>query len=143
MTFDLVKTIENFRVYRFTNELNNKNNTKYTKRKLEYIINNLTKKNQPSIIEQCNLEINNLLYDKEWKNLQPFYKEIKIKEYVNDKYKHETKETLNQILKLVSNNKNVLNDNTIVYENCSIQSIPNLIKTKNVYSYKINKNKNI
>lgn len=90
--------------------------------------------------------IDKLVYKKPWKRLPEFHKIIKIKEYLDEKYKtNDKRNIIEELLINTIKTKDTTKGNYIIYDEniCKITDIPGLKNIDGQYKLILNENKKI
>jgi len=118
---ELDSLIKNNHKYRFELEYNDTEDID-RKKSLTSLLNKYETKSEQSIVDEKKKkmfdEIDRQVFRQKWSKLSEHHKEIKIREYVNDKYsKYEKKETLlNNLITLLKSGKSKI-DKYVNYDN--------------------------
>lgn len=147
ITNELDNLAKSLKLYRFKGELNfyqSQNDNKYSDKinQLIKIIDNLEDSQCTEDISRNKIlnvfdEINKMTYMKPWKKLPDFHKNVKIKEYLDEKYKDNKNDrnTIEGLLTVAIENKELNKDEYVTYDIslCKITDIPVLKKNENLF----------
>jgi len=127
---DIEQIVRSLQIYRFTTELNNIKILESTEInderiiRIETILNTLTGKSNGVHINRKEFfsSVDSAVYKYPWRKLPEFHKNVKLKEYISEKYG----DNINELEKLLLSNSELNSDKCVTYnqENAKIDDIP-------------------